>query len=218
MTGDQNDIITRLKALLPRGWFPDVAPFLTSSLIGAANALSFIYSLIVYARAQCRIRTATDGFLDLISYDYFGNNLPRYLNESDPAFKTRILANLLTEKVTRAGIIKAVTLLTGVAPLIFEPGNIGDTGAYNKGTFAYGMAGGWGSLALKAQFFMKVTPPPNAGVPNVGGWGNYTGGYGIGATEYINESLIYNEVPDSAIYQTIANTKAAGVKAWVQIT
>ena len=64
-------------------------------LSGPAWALSQIYALIQYAVLQTRIATATDGFLDLISYDFFGGNLPRRSQEKDNPFRARILATLL---------------------------------------------------------------------------------------------------------------------------
>ena len=72
MVGDQNDFIARLKALLPRGWFAETAPVLTGTLAGLSAALAQVYGLISYARLQTRIVTATDAFLDLISFDFFG--------------------------------------------------------------------------------------------------------------------------------------------------
>lgn len=221
-TGDKNDILSRLKALLPAGWFSDTASNLNALLSGPANALSSVYNLIAYVRLQCRIKTATDGFLDMISLDYFGDQLPRYQKESDTAFRNRIIANLLSEKGTRAGLIRAVTLLVGVAPWFFEPGRVQDTGGWGHGNtyngLAYGYAGGWGSLQLNCQAFMKVARPPGAGVPNVGGWGSYAGGYGVGSTEWINQSMVYNAVSDTAIYQTISNAKMAGTTIWTQIS
>jgi hypothetical protein len=76
MTGDQTDILGRIKALLPFRWFPDTTPVLDALLSGIAWSLALIYSLIQYAKNQTRIATASDGFLDLISYDFFGINLP----------------------------------------------------------------------------------------------------------------------------------------------
>src|SRR3978361_501866 len=98
MTGDQSDILSRLKTLLPGGWFRDATPVLDGFLSGIAWALAQVYALAAYARLQTRILTATDGFLDLISFDFFGNTLPRRALESDAAFRTRIVAELFLEK------------------------------------------------------------------------------------------------------------------------
>jgi len=77
--------------------------------------------------------------------------LPRNPGEPDTAFRTRIQARIFLEKGTRNGMIKALTLLTGRAPKIFEPARPLDTGAYNAGILAYGAAGGYGSLQLPYQ-------------------------------------------------------------------
>src|SRR5580698_3442021 len=153
-TGDANDMLGRIKSLLPARWFPDSTPVLDALLSGAAWALSLIYGLIQYAQLQTRIATATDGFLDLISFDFFGTNLPRRAQEADTPFRARILATLLREKVTRNGMIAALVNLTGRTPFIFEPARPADTGAYSVSTSGYGVAGGYGSLMLPAQFFI----------------------------------------------------------------
>ena len=115
--GDQNDMLTRLKAALPNRWFGDVSPFRDAVLSGFANVLSSMYGLIQYAKAQTRIATATDGFLDLISFDFFGLNLLRKSGEADNPFRARILATLLREKATRKGIIATLVALTAALPL-----------------------------------------------------------------------------------------------------
>src|SRR5437762_266459 len=107
-TGTQGDIVTRLKAVLPNGWFRGDTPILDGVLNGIAWALAQVYSLTDYARLQTRIATATDGFLDLISFDLFGGAFPRKPQESDPGFRTRIQAELLLERGTRHGLIRAL--------------------------------------------------------------------------------------------------------------
>src|SRR4051794_13359328 len=100
-TGDANDMLARIKALLPAGWFKGDTPVLDAVLSAAAYGLSFIYSQIAYAKLQTRIGTATDGFLDLISFDFFGGSLPRRKQEVDASFRARIIATLLRAKGTR---------------------------------------------------------------------------------------------------------------------
>src|SRR5579885_1748109 len=103
MTGDQQDIVSRIKAVLPNGWFRDSTPILDGVLNGIGWALAGIYSLAGYARLQTRLATATDGFLDLISLDYFGLGLPRRPQEMDAPFRARIQAQLFLERATRRG-------------------------------------------------------------------------------------------------------------------
>lgn len=68
-TGDQTDIFRRIKALLPQ-WFSDNTPVLDALLRGFAYATAFVYVLIAYAARQTRIKTATDGWLDMIAADF----------------------------------------------------------------------------------------------------------------------------------------------------
>lgn len=128
-TGDQNDILQRLKGALPR-WFGDNTPILDALLQGLAWAGSFVYSLWAYAKLQTRIKTATDGWLDMIAADFFGSSLMRSANQSDASFRARIIINLIRERATRAGVIKVLQDLTGRTPIIFEPQRPLDTGAY----------------------------------------------------------------------------------------
>jgi hypothetical protein len=145
-TGDSNDMLGRLKALMPRGWFGDSPAILTALLSGFAAIFESLYSVLAYARLQLRIATASDGWLDLISADFFGAGLPRKTNESDTAFRNRIIVNLFRERATRKAIIQVLTMLTGRAPLIIEPASPADTGGYGIPTSGYGVAGAYGSL------------------------------------------------------------------------
>jgi len=181
MTGDQADVFIRLKQLIPKSWFGSSSPYLDAVLQGYASAASWIYTLYYYAKLQTRIRTATDGWLDMISADFFGSALPRAANQSDASFKARILANLFRERGTRNAVTRVLVDLTGRVPHLFEPSRPADTGAY--GTFinagligasmGYGVAGGYGSLLLPYQAFVTAYRPTGAGVPNVAGYGTY---------------------------------------------
>jgi hypothetical protein len=218
MTGDQSDLLTRLKALLPGGWFRDATPVLDGFLNGIAWALSQAHALAAYARLQTRILTATDGFLDLISFDFFGATLPRRALESDAAFRARILAELLLEKGTRKGLIRVLEILTGRTPWVFEPGRPADTGGYNSTAMGYGVAGGYGSLACPFQAFVVAYRPTGQGIPNVGGYGSTVGAYGTPSQlEYANPSLIRGAVTDADIYAAIDSVKPAGTILWTRI-
>ena len=155
-TGSPSDFVTRLKALLPNGWFRDSTPVLDAVLSGIGSALAAVYGLTQYARLQTRIATATDAFLDLISFDFFGATLPRRSQEGDESFRTRIIAALFPERVTRRGMYRTLLALTGRVPVIFEPARPKDTGAYNTNTLGYGVAGAYGSLALPGQSFITA--------------------------------------------------------------
>jgi hypothetical protein len=217
--GDQNDMVCRIKALLPNGWFADKTPILNGVLNGIGWALAFVYGLISYAALQTRIATATDGFLDLISFDFFGTTLPRKPQESDTAFRTRIQAELFLERVTRPGMIKALQLLTGRTPVIFEPARPADTGAYNTNTMGYGVAGAYGSLQLRAQAFVIAYRPSGSGIPNIAGYGVSTGAYNTPSqAEYTSLTQIVGSVTDADIYSCIDSVKAAGTTIWTRLS
>jgi hypothetical protein len=58
-------MLGRLKALIPPTWYGDDNPIRDAILTGCASALSWCYSLYLYAKLQTRINTATDGWLDI---------------------------------------------------------------------------------------------------------------------------------------------------------
>ena len=216
MTGDAPDMLARLKRVVPSRWFAYAAPLRDAVLGGLSDALAWVYSLIAYAKLQTRITTATGLFLDLIALDYFGLFLRRRANEIDATFMARIKKELLRERVTRAGMIQALTNLTGKAPIVFEPRSTYDAGGW--GTHCgYGLAGGYGNVVLNNQVFLTVYRPGLQGVPNVDGYGGYLGGYGVGAIEYIGASMVTGQVTDADIYATIEATKPSGALCWTKL-
>lgn len=215
-TGDQNDILARLKAVLPP-WFPYVTPILDGLLSGPANGLAFAYSLLASARLQTRLATMTGGWLDLTAYDYFGYRIQRNANEADTLFRARLKKEILRPRVTRGALTQTLVDLTGFAPAIFEPARPADTGSYGVGGAAYGCAGGYGSLQYPFQAFVTMYRPPGAGIPYVSGYGGTAGGYGIGAIEYANASLIIGGVTDPQMYAAADAVRPAGSIIWAQI-
>ncbi|MDR5729325.1 MAG: hypothetical protein RB191_18065 [Terriglobia bacterium] len=214
--GDQADFFSRLKAQIPASWFQS-SPNFDATLQGPAWALSSIYAQITYAALQTRIKTATDGYLDLISNDFFGTTLPRTFNETDDAFRARILANLFVNGPTRGDMVAVLTLLTGNAPVIFEPWNPSDTGGYDVGGVAYDLAGGWGDI-LVAQAFIVAYRPEGQGIPLIAGYDSSSGAYDTGSrAEYIDDTMYAGVAPDSAIYAAISATHPVGVEVWVRI-
>jgi len=216
--GDQNDMAGRLAALLPVSWFQGAVPVLSVLLAGLGNGLALIYSLTAYAKLQTRIGTASDGWLDLISADFFGTTLPRRTGELDSRYRARILAQLLRERATRKGMIGMLTVLTGRAPLVFEPERPADTGGWGGGC-GYGVAGGWGSVLLPAQVFVTAFRPTGTGVPIVAGYGIPTGAYATaGQAEYAAMTMVQGAVTDADIYAAVDATKPAGTTAWTAIS
>ena len=81
MTGSVADMVSRLWAVLPRRWFAEQSPNLSAILQSLATPWAWLYDMITYVIIQTRVSTATDTWLDLISYDFFGDILIRKLNE-----------------------------------------------------------------------------------------------------------------------------------------
>lgn len=131
-TGDQDDMLGRLKRLLPAGWFGDSNPILDALLWGYAQSLAWAYTLYLYAQAQTRIKTATDNWLDLIALDFFGNNLVRGASQGDTSYRSSILINLFRERTTRPAMEQVLLDLTGRAPIIIEPARPADVGGYGS--------------------------------------------------------------------------------------
>ncbi len=219
-TGDQADLLARLQALLPSGWFSDEPATLSVLLSAQADAFSFVYALAAYARLQMRISTATDGFLDLIAADFFGpqGRIRRRVSETDAAFRARILAEILAEKGTRAGMAGALERLTGRAPALFEPQRPADTGAYGKAA-GYGVAGGYGSRLMPCQALVQAYRPASSGIPRVAGYGISTGGYSTPSrAAYVSQTDAGATVTDADIFSAVSAAKLAGTTIWVRIS
>ncbi|WP_287496921.1 hypothetical protein [Pandoraea sp. CB10b_02] len=216
-TGDQQDQFQRIKALIPK-WFSDDTPVLDALLRGFAYAKSFVYGLIVYAALQTRIKTATDGWLDMIAADFFGSSLLRKSGQSDASFRNRIIINLFRERATRNGLVNVLTDLTGRAPVVFEPQRPLDTGSYGGPLIGYGVAGGYGSMLLPFQAFVTAFRPTSTGIPNVAGYGVSTGGYGQASqAEIASMNMIQGAVTDDDIYAAIDSVKPVGTTIWTRI-
>lgn len=187
--GLNSNIVQRLQKWLPPGWFPTgMGTRIFATLFGFSADLTSVWAQIIYTKLQTRIKTATDGFLDLISWDFFGPELPRNTSEIDSAFRARILANLLRPRVTRQGMITTLTLLTGEAPRVFEPKRPMDTGGWGGNPFGgYGVAGGYSNPAIQ-PFQAMITAPRG------------------------------NNVPDADIYAAVDEAKPIATVMWVAIT
>jgi len=218
MIGDIDDMTGRLRAVLPARWFGGAAPVLNGLLTGLAAAWSGLYGLLQNVAAQARIATAGGIFLDLASLDYFGGALPRAAGESDAAFSLRIRANLLAPRATRTALARALTNLTGRAPVIFEPLNATDTGGYNAGTLGYGVAGGYGCSSLPFQFFVTGYRPNSSPISNAGGYGCGPGGYDTVPMFYGSLASLPAAVADADIYALTAAVLPTASIAWMNLS
>lgn len=225
-TGTSADILSRIKRLIPHRWFSYVAPNRDAIIGGIADSAAWNYAFILYAKAQLRISTAYGVWLDIISYDYLNRFIIRG-SMGDDTFRVFIKATILQERVTRAGMTKAITTLTSTAPWIFEPWNTYDTGAYSGtkksgavqyGSMGYGVGqGGYGNMNLPGQAFMAIIRGSPSGLPGVDGYSNPIAGYGVGSIEYAGSWLAQIGITNAIIYSMINITKPTGTLMWVAI-
>ena len=222
MIGDREDMLSRLRAVLPTRWFPDSAPVLDGLLSGLATAWQWSHDLLQYVQMQTRIATATDIWLDIIALDFFGTRLVRRQGQGDPAFRNRIRRELFRERGTRGAIVAILEDLTGRTPVVFEPARITDTGGYGSiGRWWCSwiwLAGGWGSLDLPFQCFVTAFRPLGSGIATVSGWGGPDAGYGVGAIEYASLEMIQGQVTDNDIYAAVADVLPIATAGWTRIT
>lgn len=224
-TGDQKDMAARVRALLPQGWLPSQSPALDVLLAGIGNSLAFGYSLVQFALQQVCMVTSSNIWLDLHAFDYLGTSLLRRIQESDVSFLLRVQAGLFPQANTRLAVISRLTALTGRTPVVFEPQYPFDTGAYGYGGLGYGVAGGYGSLALPFQAFLTAFRPLSQGVPLLAGYaGNASSpvyaplGYGQGLGSYVDIAQAFDGVTDAEIYATVAAIEPAGSIIWTRIS
>jgi len=217
MPGDVLDFVRRMLVVLPGRWFCDPAlptqtPTLLQALLsGFGTAWALVYMLITNVQLLARLATVYGPFLDMASADFFGNELPRRLLETDAQFRLRVQQELFRPRGTRAAIARTLTELTGTAPRIFEPARPADTGGYTTGGIGYCVAGGWGNLTLRYASFVVATRPLGSGIAQFAGYG--TGGY----LYYGDLSMVARPVSDTDIFASAAAVLPAGYMAWMRI-
>lgn len=223
MIGDTQDLTARIRAVLPQSWFGDSTPILDALIGGIAEAWSWLYGLLTYVTQQTRISTASDVWLDIIAQDFFGGNISRRAGEGDASLRLRIQMEMFRERATRNAVEQVLIDLTQRAPVIFEPARPVDTGAYGTVAgspmgLAYGVVGGWGSLALPFQCFITAYRPTGSGIATVAGWGSPAGAYGVGAIEYATADMVAGQVTDGEIAQAVASVTPTATTSWLRIS
>jgi hypothetical protein len=223
MIYDQQDIFRRIKATLPGRWFGEDTPILDSVLKSLSAGWLNFFKLLEFVRMQTRIHSAFDASLDLIARDYFGQRIQRRPQETNDSFRQRICTELLRDRCTRAAIYDVLQELTGRPPIIFEPTNPQDTGCYGLlglpelGSGGYCTSGGWGSLNLPFQAFVRAFRMEAAGIAMVNGWGGSIGAFGGGFSAYISSNTNMSSASDSEIYEAVSRTAPVGTIIWLSI-
>ncbi len=164
--GSSSDMLSRIKSVLPGGWFPatgqdsaaTATPNLDAALSGPAWALAWFWRLLAYVQAQARIATATGINLDMVAADFFGSGLIRDEAEADGALRTRIVASLFPKRSTRQAVIATATAAAGGPVTVFEPGYALDSGGWSVGTSGFDAPGcaGWGTRTMPFQAFLTA--------------------------------------------------------------
>jgi len=203
--------------VLPAQWFSDSSPILEAVLAGVASAWVEVFALLDATSAQRRVGTASGVFLDIAALDYFGQGLTRRPAEVDTAYSVRIQQNLIRPRATRAGVVQALQDLTGRVPSVFEPRNPVDTGGYNL-NMGYGLAGGYGSMTIPYQFFVRAYRPNNLPVSNASGYVVGPGGYNAAPSFYADTSEFQGNISDAEIYANIAAVAPTTSIAWTTIS
>lgn len=221
MTGDSADILARVKRTLPSRWFASAAPIRDAIVGGLADLSAWGYSSVYYAYAQMRIATASGPWLDLIANDFLGLYLRRN-GATDDAFRVKIRATILQERVTRAGMVSMLTALAGQPPKIFEPWNTGDTGGWDTGGLAWAgntpgtqpgggfdtVAAGWDANAW--GWDLKTSSSETS--DGAGGWGDMS----MPAQVLITvPPVITQGVPNIGGFDSVAAAWDGGVTEWV---
>lgn len=226
MVGDLTDIVVRLKSVLPKGWFSDQSPNLDAVLTCLGIPLVWLYSQLNYVKAQTRISSATDTWLDLAAQDYLGRRCYRKIGETDAVYRPRIIKSLLVGAATRPALISGILDLVGSMPVVFEPGNCQDTGSYGvigsglsvqTCSLAYGVVGGWGNIQLPYQIFLTVKRPMTNGEAGLAGYGTGASGYGVGPMAYLDLLEMPSYVTDKDIQAKICSLLPVNAVAWLRI-
>jgi len=212
MIGDIQDMTARLARVLPPRWFADTAPLQSAFLGALGTAWSAIYGLIATVRDQTRLQSASGDFLDEAAADFFGGAFLRRPTESDASFLARVQQELLRPRATRSALALALTELTGLAPVLFEPARPADTGGYSTYGLGYGVSGAWGSLELPFQVFVTAYRPRGGGIAEFAGYGT------AGIRAYGDLDMVLSDVSDSDIVEATASNLPVGTIAWLRIS
>jgi hypothetical protein len=225
--GDEADVTGRVLSTIPADWFPpssidsSVTPIRDAIASGAGAVFSWIYSLIGYTRLQTRIGTATDGFLDIISQDFYGGTLPRLKSESDDTFRQRILGNLFLAANTRTAIANALAAVTGYPVRIIEPWQPSDNLVWNRGFWGVDTRfspGQWSNGSARCVFLVQCALPPTFAPPGTArfGWNNGFWGVTVAGNGWYWNNVIAIDTPMKIVASTINKLRSVGIRVYLQ--
>lgn len=206
-----DNVLKRLKALLPLQWFGEDSPNLDVALAGPGNGITSVYELLRDVDKQIRISTATGGVLDLIAGDFFGNGLLRLAEESDDAYRARIMGTLFREQGTKKAMEAAIGSYTGMCPNIVEAGGTVDPRGFIP-TRGANMGTNYGDTVKPYHAFITVYRITGYQYANISGYGDPAAGYGVGQGSYIDH---VGQV-DEALLDLINMVKPYGTRIWVK--
>jgi len=195
-------------------WFnQNENPVLYGVFTGFASIAYFIYGLLVYVKAQTRIQTSTDIFLDFTAEDFFGDILTRCPNQGDSSFRALILKLLLAPRVTRQNMINRITDITGRTPIVYE--EFYDSGFYDVSFYDEDMYYGSGGNAPYQAWITAYRPLPPTSNNSI--FLDQT--YFYDEVSYYGAGNITNPcITDEEILNTIEITKAAGTLMHVTLS
>jgi hypothetical protein len=225
-TGSQQDILSRLQSYLPRGWFGDLTqtPILNGLLAGVSSVFAVMYTLIMFFWAQTRLQTSSGGWVDIWASDFLGTSLPRKAGESDSAYIARIQISIFQARATRPAMIKVLTQLTGVAPIIFEPARPLDTGCLgaNTGVASFCGVARMGSISCPfSALILAYRPLVNGGsagaaYSNAAAWSALATPVSHSYTGSLSQEI--TSASDADIYAAINATRPVATNIGVCIT
>lgn len=221
-----SDFVNRMLAVTPESWDGDSAKQQSgkvfSLFLTGGNELSFVQTILQYAFNASRLNTAKDTALDDFANDFFGGAISRTTGETDTSFRQRIQAGLTLAAITKQALSNAIEKLTGFAPQIMEPFDIGSTGAYSWNSY-YGVNGNgfparYGNAGLTYQVFVVAQLPP---VISSNGGALPVYGYSAGMF-YSTRQSYYLDTPTGVIVSAgeidslINELKPVGILVWRQ--
>lgn len=230
------NFLQRFRNYLPP-WFGDEGnhPVIDAVLIMATDVALSAFEVIRFADFQVRLRTASGGWLDLWSFDFFRGRVPRFQKEVDASFRARIEREIFRDKNTRQALYDAMLDLTGHPPRLFEPQQPRDTGAYGGPLMAYNGVGyntaqelvpvvgigRYGEANAPHEGWIDVTLPDPVGIPRIGGYGVGPWGYGVAGGSahgmWLSSETPIDGVDENVINETLRRVKPEGVILWVRL-